>query len=47
MISDNPTATLAGSPIKYQSTPSGLYQAPPLLGEHTDEVLREFGIEDR
>jgi crotonobetainyl-CoA:carnitine CoA-transferase CaiB-like acyl-CoA transferase len=42
--SDNPTATLAANPIKYQDTPTGLYQAPPLLGEHTDAVLKELGI---
>jgi len=41
---DNPSATLAGNPIKYQDTPTGLYQPPPLLGEHTDEILTEFGI---
>ncbi len=40
----NPTAALAGNPIKFQHTESGLYQAPPLLGEHTDEVFKEFGI---
>ncbi len=39
---DNPAATLAANPIKYQTTPTGLYQRPPLLGEHTDEVLAEF-----
>lgn len=41
---DNPTVTLAGNPIKYLDTPMGLYQRPPLLGEHTDEVLSEFGV---
>ena len=41
---DNPTVFLAGNPIKYLDTPMGLYQRPPLLGEHTDEVLSEFGV---
>ena len=41
---DNPEITLAGSPIKFLHTQTGLYQAPPLLGEHQDEVMAEFGI---
>lgn len=41
---DNPKAALAGNPIKYANTPTGFYQTPPKLGEHTDEVLAEFGI---
>jgi crotonobetainyl-CoA:carnitine CoA-transferase CaiB-like acyl-CoA transferase len=43
--SDNPTARLAANPIKYQRSATSLYQAPPLLGEHTREVLSEFGID--
>jgi crotonobetainyl-CoA:carnitine CoA-transferase CaiB-like acyl-CoA transferase len=42
--------TLAGAPIKLTETPSGIYRRPPLVGEHTDEVLAEAGItreEDR
>ncbi len=42
---DNPTVQLAGNPIKLASGSTGLYQRPPLLGEHTDEVLAQFGIE--
>jgi len=41
---DNPKITLAGSPIKFLHSQTGLYQAPPLLGEHQDEVMAEFGI---
>jgi len=36
--------TLAGSPIKLTETPSGIYRRPPLVGEHTSEVLAEAGI---
>jgi len=36
--------TLAGAPIKLTETPSGVYRRPPLVGEHTDEVLAEAGI---
>lgn len=39
---DHPTAgdvRLVGSPLKLSDTPVVLSQPPPLLGEHTDEVL--------
>ncbi|WP_430422089.1 CaiB/BaiF CoA transferase family protein [Phenylobacterium sp.] len=32
-------------PVKFAKTPSNLRRHPPQLGEHTDEVLAEFGIE--
>jgi formyl-CoA transferase len=32
---------VAGSPIKYSHTPVKLEKPPPLLGEHTDEVLKK------
>jgi len=35
---------IAGTPIKFTGTPAGVYRRPPLLGEHTDEVLAEAGI---
>jgi crotonobetainyl-CoA:carnitine CoA-transferase CaiB-like acyl-CoA transferase len=35
---------VAGTPIKFTGTPAGVYRRPPLLGEHTDEVLAEAGI---
>ena len=42
---DNPDITLAASPIKFTETPTGLFQSPPGLGAHNEEVLAEFGIE--
>ncbi len=35
---------IAGTPIKFSRTAAGVYRRPPLLGEHTDEVLAEAGI---
>jgi crotonobetainyl-CoA:carnitine CoA-transferase CaiB-like acyl-CoA transferase len=32
-----------GIPLKFSSTPGSIRSAPPLLGEHTDEVLAEIG----
>ena len=37
--------TLVASPMKFSATPVQYRRAPPLLGEHTAEVLREFGID--
>jgi crotonobetainyl-CoA:carnitine CoA-transferase CaiB-like acyl-CoA transferase len=42
---DNPTGALCGNPIKFANTATSLYQRPPRHGEHTDEILAEFGIE--
>jgi formyl-CoA transferase len=33
------------SPIRLSSTPTTLRHAPPTLGEHTDEVLAELGLD--
>ncbi len=35
---------LVGSPMKFSATPVQYRRAPPLLGEHTDQVLRELGF---
>ena len=31
---------MTGFPVKLSETPAQLYRSPPLLGEHTDEVLK-------
>ena len=36
---------LVASPMKFSATPVRYDRAPPLLGEHTAEVLAEFGID--
>jgi crotonobetainyl-CoA:carnitine CoA-transferase CaiB-like acyl-CoA transferase len=33
-------------PIKLSATPTGVDRLAPALGEHTDEVLREFGLDE-
>lgn len=35
------------SPVRLQGTPPVLRNAPPALGQHTDEVLAEMGIDER
>ena len=35
---------LVASPMKLSATPVQLRRAPPLLGQHTDEVLAELGV---
>jgi len=37
--------TIAGSPLHMTATPGGVRQRAPLLGEHTEAVLKAFGIE--
>lgn len=36
-----------GFPVKFSDTPSSLRHHPPLLGEHTDNVLSELGYTER
>jgi crotonobetainyl-CoA:carnitine CoA-transferase CaiB-like acyl-CoA transferase len=36
---------LVGSPMKLSVTPVTLRRAPPLLGQHTEEVLAELGLD--
>jgi formyl-CoA transferase len=35
------------SPLRLQATPPVLRHAPPALGQHTDEVLAELGIDEK
>lgn len=38
------TVPLVASPLKYSRTPVTVRRHPPTVGEHTDEVLQELGI---
>jgi crotonobetainyl-CoA:carnitine CoA-transferase CaiB-like acyl-CoA transferase len=37
--------TIAGTPIKLTKTPAGVRTRAPLLGEHTEDVLHELGLD--
>ena len=39
--------TLVGQPVRLSDTPSALVAPPPENGEHTDEILAEFGLRPR
>ncbi len=41
----NDALELVASPMKLSATPVQLRRPPPLLGQHTDEVLAEMGID--
>ena len=40
------TVRLLGMPVKLSDTPTGVWRTPPLMGQHTDEILRELGMTD-
>jgi crotonobetainyl-CoA:carnitine CoA-transferase CaiB-like acyl-CoA transferase len=37
---------ILGPPIKLSATPTAFSRPAPIIGEHTDQVLREFGLDD-
>jgi formyl-CoA transferase/CoA:oxalate CoA-transferase len=44
---EHPTAgpiRIVGSPIRLTRTPTSVRMAPPLLGQHTDDILYELGL---
>ncbi|MCY3819732.1 MAG: CoA transferase [Gammaproteobacteria bacterium] len=44
---DGNTISLLAPPFRYQNTPLAAPESPPYIGEHTDEVLREWlGIDE-
>ena len=48
---EHPTAgsvSMAGIPVKFSATPASIRLPPPLLGQHTEEVLASWlGISDQ
>ena len=43
---DGKEQTFVGQPISLSRTPSKIVATPPEAGQHTDEVLKEFGFAD-
>jgi formyl-CoA transferase len=43
---DGSDQTFVGQPVALSRTPSKIVATPPKQGEHTDEVLKEFGFAD-
>jgi len=43
---DGETLTVVGQPVELSRTPSRIAAPPPEIGQHTDEVLKEFGYGD-
>jgi formyl-CoA transferase len=38
---------MLGTPFKLNATPTSVRRAPPTLGQHADEILREeLGLDD-
>jgi crotonobetainyl-CoA:carnitine CoA-transferase CaiB-like acyl-CoA transferase len=43
---DGSEQVFVGQPVKLSRTPSKIVATPPAQGQHTDEVLKEFGFAD-
>ena len=42
------TVRMAGIPVKFSATPASIRLPPPLLGQHTEEVLESWlGMNDK
>jgi crotonobetainyl-CoA:carnitine CoA-transferase CaiB-like acyl-CoA transferase len=39
------TTNLVGSPINLSDTPAKFFRPAPLLGEHTEEILKRLGYD--
>ncbi len=47
-LSGNGKVSLIGSPLNMSETPVSYSNAPPTLGQHTDEILEELlGISEK
>jgi formyl-CoA transferase len=44
---DGSEQVFVGQPVKLSRTPSKIVATPPEQGQHTDEVLKEFGFADK
>jgi formyl-CoA transferase len=44
---DKSVMRLVGQPMSLTRTPSRLVLRPPAIGEHTDQVLKEFGFKPK
>jgi crotonobetainyl-CoA:carnitine CoA-transferase CaiB-like acyl-CoA transferase len=36
---------MVGSPFKFSDTPTSMRRGPPVLGEHSEEILRDLGLD--